>query len=450
MLLNFHLFPARPTQQQHNVTNESNVMPPVKMNKSTLTTMATTTTTFYIDLDDGELVSNTNVNARYLSKKKKKDNKNKKPTIEHKSKPNKDKERKTHSNANRTDDIVQPPIIEKRVIPIQLQEKIDSIKNVAIRNALIIVLSDKRLDYIKNTGQGFLYVDDFNNVITLKGITKILRELFWPDFDFSKIKKNKKKNDAPSTSEHDPLAIVGGKVEKSKKKNKLSFLTRKDDFIKIYNIQNASAAKQINSTRLKNKVFLGRGQVRSKLMGMEKGQRWHMQIDEIITFGMKHYEETKGPIEPAVRAFFETMETDWNWVPIMGELPVYHLKSKKVTAVDLLVYDKILDRIVLVEVKTGYDDCFEKGEKQMKKRMGMNNSPLSQAKVQLVATAAMFLDMFPVDPIACYIVWINTETKIERYWIEPATYQVVEKKLRKHFFVLNPKIPEDPNLKQKN
>src|SRR5687767_797339 len=110
------------------------------------------------------------------------------------------------------------------------------------------------------------------------------------------------------------------------------------------------------------------------------------------------------------------MKEEWGWVPLKAELPVYELEYGRVTAIDLIVYDTINRRITLVEVKTGYEGYFEKGEKQMKLGIRMSNSALNQAKIQLVTTAMMFLKMFPLVPsIKCWVVWLGVEKAVKRF-----------------------------------
>lgn len=341
------------------------------------------------------------------------------------------------------------PVDRNRIPPILLS-KLELIDDVASKGLIYNLLSDPRRGFISSTGKGFLYRDAQNNVVTLKGITAGLSEMFWPDLDFSKIKRTK-----PTVTNNTNVTTSGGGVEKkkkTKKRNKLGQIASPEDFIKIQSYKNNSHKadilnqkyrKQLGGASGKNKIFFGNGQFKSKLMGLERGKRLHEQIDDVVAFGMQTYEESKGPVDQAVRNLFYYMDNEWNWVPLLGETPVYDLRSRRVTAIDIIAYDRIFKRVVLVEVKTGYDGCFENGEKPMK-MLKITNSPLNQATVQLVATAHMFLEMFDSRvPVRCCVVWLNSAAKVSRYWVDSTTYENVEAKLKKYFFVKY----KDPNQK---
>ena len=331
-------------------------------------------------------------------------------------------------------------------IPASLKVKIDSINDASAKALITKVVTDPRRKFISTTGKGFIYRDDRNNVVTLRGITAGLAEVFWPDFDFSKLKRTKK-------VVSDPLGVVGGKVEKrgGKKKKKLSHLARLEDFATIHSYKNNQKNTDIVGDRFKknksDKTFMKNGQFKSKLMGLERGKRLHQQIDDVVTFGLGVYLSTKGSLDDSVKNLFNMMDKEWQWVPLLGETPVYDLRSKKVTAVDIIVYDKVFKRIVLVEVKTGYDGCFEVGEKNMQKKVGLTNSPLNQAKMQLIATTHMFLKMFDTGvSVKCCIVWMDSGANVRRFWVDADVYETAKKKLNKYFFV-KPKegVQQNPN-----
>ena len=125
--------------------------------------------------------------------------------------------------------------VDMNKIPPILMSKLESIDDVGSKGLAYTIVSDPRRGYVSSTG---VYRDTFNNVVTLKGITTGLRETFWPDFDFSKIKRSKPKT-TNNTNSISGGGGGGGVEKKGKKKryNKLSSIAKPEDFIKIQNFK---------------------------------------------------------------------------------------------------------------------------------------------------------------------------------------------------------------------
>ena len=103
-------------------------------------------------------------------------------------------------------------------------------------------------------------------------------------------------------------------------------------------------------------------------------------------------------IHPATRAVLEHIHAR-GWDLVGADLPVYDPSlnaNRWATEIDLVALDPVSDCIILIELKTGYDGKFSEATGPMTcSTLQLNNSPVNQAKVQLVASALLFDALYP-------------------------------------------------------
>jgi Holliday junction resolvase-like predicted endonuclease len=238
----------------------------------------------------------------------------------------------------------------------------------------------------------------------LRGITKTLKTLFWDDYrppktasrgEFSRI--------VGSTPHHHHRQ--GGVLKKAKCANRRT----------------------------------------AQLLGLARGSLIHRQIADyaesvasgrgLQTYYAKHDRRT----HPATQKVLEYLIQDLAWQVVGSNVPVFdptlHF-NRWATEIDLVAIDPSSDTLVLVELKTGYDANFYAATGAMKDaRLMMNNSPLNQAKIQLVATAMLFDALYPTvaDKYGMKLCVVHTTAmgeSVAHHWITSAEYRRIECVLR--------------------
>lgn len=183
---------------------------------------------------------------------------------------------------------------------------------------------------------------------TLKGITRTLRRLFWPDYDYYKIPRR-----------------------------------------------------------------TTRGQ--SAAGGISLGSRVHSELDEItrkrsIECDRASYTSAWRSASAYTRDLIHTMEQKWGWEILITEVPVLMHETGMASAIDVVCYSHHSARLVLVELKTGYDDVMLIGSGgRMRCSLGVDDSPLNQAFVQIgvVAHALAAEAAVPISRFDCFVVQVN-------------------------------------------
>lgn len=151
------------------------------------------------------------------------------------------------------------------------------------------------------------------------------------------------------------------------------------------------------------------GSVRGKLGGLYRGDMVHHQLELCTNKGIEAakivYDGLHSFTEKAILAMIQ-----WEWRPIIAEMPVYNEATNVATKIDLVCLDKHED-IVLVEWKCGMENYLCKGNAEMDGPFkGLySNCPLNQAYVQLLFTKLFVERAYRVHIKKAYVVQIHTD-----------------------------------------
>lgn len=187
------------------------------------------------------------------------------------------------------------------------------------------------------------------------------------------------------------------------------------------------------------------GRQTARVMGRHLGTQIHAELADytskitkrmdVATFNTKH---PKGLLSASKRATKHIKALGWKlW---FAELPVYDpslSKNRWATEIDLVAYDPANKRVVLIEVKTGYNNkTFSTPSGPMTGKMLLNNSPLNQAKVQLVASALLFESLYippgkSIYDYGMYILHVPTSGEPVSAWpVRSTTFKKITAVLR--------------------
>lgn len=201
------------------------------------------------------------------------------------------------------------------------------------------------------------------NSITFRGITKWLKAHYWDNYRPSSARAKSKK---PTAKQR----LVGGSTGTA--------------------IVGVGARKKVRCANLQT----------ARIVGLERGKLVHRQLGDYIACGAKErrFRERHPIVHPATRAVIAHLH-ERGWELVGADLPVYDpsLRANRwATEIDLVALDPNSNCIILIELKTGYDTNFGEATGPMTcSTLQMNNSPLNQAKVQLVASALLFTALYP-------------------------------------------------------
>ncbi len=137
--------------------------------------------------------------------------------------------------------------------------------------------------------------------------------------------------------------------------------------------------------------------------GKAHGSVVHKEISRICkavsNFGVKKIRKKKGYDDCTTR-FLRFLSIN-KWIPVMSELPVGDANLGVATACDLLVIDAVSKELILVEIKTGYEDQ-EYGPVAGDKRLpfGLMDCPRDKHALQVAGTVALM----PIPPHRSFVV----------------------------------------------
>lgn len=135
---------------------------------------------------------------------------------------------------------------------------------------------------------------------------------------------------------------------------------------------------------------------------------------------------TRGGITIYTDAILRSMRDAWGWTPLAAEWCVGDLVSafRFATQIDVVACYRQTEcntrKLILCETKTGYNNGSFKNYNGYLKNVRepeLNNSPLNQAKMQLVMGAAMFLSMYDLSwrDVDLYVVHCPTKGVIQPF-----------------------------------
>jgi hypothetical protein len=152
--------------------------------------------------------------------------------------------------------------------------------------------------------------------------------------------------------------------------------------------------------------------------GRRRGSRVHKQIEMLTNYGTSAVRRSRHRIDDYTRKFCVALAA-WKWRPVRAELPLYDPDVDIATKADLLCVDA-QDRVVLVEIKTGYYASWNRGCHEMSGPLqrAMSDSPCNQSLMQLLFTKRMVENAYATPVERAYVVRIDpdgvTPTRLPR------------------------------------
>lgn len=326
------------------------------------------------------------------------------------------------------------------------------------------IMMDNRYNNVIHDGRCFrLLVDVGDGKVStkyLKGITTCLAQKYWPRFNTSKIRTKSKLYTLKNSSLTLANRNMNGRRIMLPKASTDNMSTTETTTM------NTTSANKITMARTNRRKKPSSLQA-ARIIGMYRGTLIHTQLKDytkLMAFGEHGVEDKKHNYQalhsfnkihpkchPCTVLILKTLRDDWGWIPVAAALPVYdpnHLDTCIwATEIDLICVDATNEnRLILIEIKTGYDTTFNHGYEPMKNGMKLDNSPLNQAKVQLVASSMLFSAKYAqVRNFSLYVVWCSSDsTCINRHVVSPKQYNHIVNVLYNSWYFQKP----NPSINQ--
>lgn len=147
--------------------------------------------------------------------------------------------------------------------------------------------------------------------------------------------------------------------------------------------------------------------------GQKRGREVHQQLAEYVNHGRASWTARYGincsAFVPRIIDFLRSR----NLVPLVGEFQDFFNGIGIGSAIDLLCRDTEHDGVALIELKVGGENGFEKSNDSLRAPASLrhnNNSPLTQARLQLLVYRAMITANYPyVRVTRCYVLQARTD-----------------------------------------
>lgn len=157
--------------------------------------------------------------------------------------------------------------------------------------------------------------------------------------------------------------------------------------------------------RARSGVYAGRGRWAAANAGRRRGEEVHTQLGIVASHGyekLKEHLKTKHPNardkrgqpHPFVKEVLHRFD-QLKWTLVAAETPVYN--EYYGSSIDLICIRREDNKLVIIELKVGGTNYYDKHSGWMEgalARAGIDNSPLSQALVQLGAYRLLFETMY--------------------------------------------------------
>ena len=198
------------------------------------------------------------------------------------------------------------------------------------------LIENKRNDYISFKGRSFR-VGEKGSTVSFTGLTRRLHDVFWPQTD-----------DNPE----------GNEDSKSRKP-----LFNKEHYVPSIGMKRTC-----------------------KTWGSIHGKKVHKQISKIIgkiTSGKSI--KLNSNLDPCTLRILNLFCIK-SWIPFVTEFQIFDESSSVATAIDFCVFDTEKSKIILIELKTGYEtqEYGELPEDEYMKHINIKNCPLNRHMLQLL------------------------------------------------------------------
>jgi hypothetical protein len=221
------------------------------------------------------------------------------------------------------------------------------------------------------------------------GINNTLKSIFYPDFDMRAHLFESRKEISAKTHRHGiGKRGIGDNNNNNKKKQR----PRKPIYGNGWN--------QVDMA-----VHDSRG------VGAALGEQVHKQLELFSRMGIHQFRTNVKRSDPLAVAIINKMYREWNVTAIWGELEIWDAQLGYATAVDLVCVNNENGRLVFFEVKTGYGNgvfshC-SSAQRKVNGRIGIDNSPLGHAFLQLIIPIETMRRHYGITNIDGYVIHVN-------------------------------------------
>jgi len=253
-----------------------------------------------------------------------------------------------------------------------------------IQEKLHYLFTHENLDRIRFSEDNMAFKvrnNDTDTEKTYRGLTRALRDVFWPDYAYQE-------------SIYD--ATPRSKTKRSKGKNR------------------------------------GGGLKFAQRRGLSRGTKTHRQLEDYVNMPMEEFLHQNGKTLDVYTSKAIVAFREWGLVPLRAEVPVFDEATQVATSIDTLCMDKS-GGLVLVEVKTGFDNYFMRGSGPMQGplQFSYSNAPLNQAFLQALFSNELMSRCYGISADHIYVVNIG-KTGITASSV-PRDLQNSSKQLYQHF-----------------
>lgn len=150
-------------------------------------------------------------------------------------------------------------------------------------------------------------------------------------------------------------------------------------------------------------------------VGMELGKQIHAQLERFATDHIA-FAMSKDPVDPITRAVIDKLVLKWKLIPLWGELQIWDEVLRYCTAIDMVCLDpKGEGRVVFLEIKTGYKEVFEYARRKVHGNVGIWDSPLGHAMIQLIVPIQTMKLRYGIQGIVGYVIHVNEMEGVTAY-----------------------------------
>ena len=240
--------------------------------------------------------------------------------------------------------------------------------------------------------------------VRVRGLLSMLRKVFWPTYNAEVHGSMARKYLTKEKRRRKAEAATGGKSGKGGKggkgKESSSKRKKKQPAIRV-SAKDKKRSSGCSWSTIDTVIHNKRG------VGMELGKQVHNQLER---FAKDHiaFALSREPVDPITRAVIRKLVGKWKLIPLWGELQIWDEVLRYCTAVDMVCLNPNGGgSLVFIEIKTGYKDVFTYHMRNVHGGIGVPDSPLGHAMLQLIIPIQTMKLRYGITNIKGYVVHVN-------------------------------------------